>query len=65
MTVKAYNRMIRKMRKYVSSRKSFNRFRNDHLGYNIGWGMMYKAWKVAEMQVFGRIKSQDLILTYK
>lgn len=66
MDVKAYNRMIREMRKYVSQRKSFDRFRNDHRGgYRIAWSTMHKAWEVAEMQVFGTVRSIDKILTYK
>lgn len=53
MTAKAYRRMVRKMRKYISSGKTFDRFRNDHLGYNVGWSTMLRGWKVAEFQVLG------------
>ena len=65
MTVKAYRRMVRKMRKYISSGKSFDRFRNDHLGYNVGWSTMLRGWKVAEFQVLGRAREHDAIITYK
>lgn len=66
MDIKAYNRMIKKMRKYVSQKKTFDQFRHDTRGgYRIAWGTMYQAWKVAEMQVFGSVKSVDRILTYK
>lgn len=65
MTAGAYRRMIRKMRKYVSQGKTFNRFRNDHNGYRVGWSTMLRAWHVAEMQVMGRIRQQDVIWTYK
>ena len=59
MTVKAYNRMIRKMQHYVSKNMTFKRFRNDHVGYGIGLRKMHQAWKVAEMRVTGRIRPQE------
>ena len=65
MTASAYRKMIGKMRKYVGAGKTFNRFRNDHTGYRVGWGTMLKAWRVAEVQVMGRIRQQDVIWTYK
>ena len=65
MTAKAYNRMLKKMRQYISHGKTFDKFRNDHLGYKIAWSTMLKAWKMAEMQVLGRSISHDAIITYK
>ena len=66
MTVKNWNRMIRRMRRYVSQGKTFDRFRSDNAsGYQIAWSTMRKAWEVAEMQVLGHVREADMILTYK
>lgn len=66
MTPKAWKRMIRKMRKYVAQGRTFNQFRNESgCGYPIAWSTMLRGWKVAEIQVNGRAKSQDRIITYK
>lgn len=65
MTAKAYNRMLKKMRQYISHGKTFDRFRNDHLGYKIAWSTMLKAWKMAEVQILGQARSHDAIITPK
>lgn len=65
MTAKAYNRMLKKMRQYISHGKTFDRFRNDHLGYKIAWSTMLKAWKMAEVQILGQARNHDVIITPK